>query len=320
MAEQPQLLDQVRDRIRYKHYSIRTEKTYVTWIKRFIFYHNKRHPVEMGKDEIEQFLTHLAVNRQVSSSTQNQALSALLFLYKEVLGVELEWLENVERAKKSEKLPVVFTKNEARSVLAHLDGQYGLMAGLLYGGGLRLMECLRLRVKDVDFEYRQVIIRSGKGNKDRTTILPEGLVIALQEQIVRVRAIHQQDLAEGFGEVCLPDALERKYPDANKELAWQYIFFSEKRSQDPRSRKIRRHHVGPKSLQRQVKKAVIAAGVNKQASCHTFRHSFATHLLENGYDIRTVQELMGHKDVRTTQIYTHVMNKGANAVMSPLDA
>ncbi len=320
MSEQPRLLDQVRDRIRYKHYSIRTEKTYITWIKRFIFFHDKRHPKGMGKNEIEQFLTHLAVNRQVSSSTQNQALSALMFLYKEVLGVELDWLENVERAKKSERLPVVFTKNEVRAVLARLDGQYGLMAGLLYGSGLRLMECLRLRVKDVDFEYRQITVRSGKGNKDRTTILPEGLVTSLKEQIERVKVVHQQDLEEGFGEVYLPNALERKYPNANKVLAWQYIFFSEKRSQDPRSEIFRRHHMDPKSLQRQVKKAVIATGVNKQASCHTFRHSFATHLLENGYDIRTVQELMGHKDVRTTQIYTHVMNKGANAVMSPFDS
>ncbi len=320
MSEQPRLLDQVRDRIRFKHYSISTEKAYVEWIKRFILFHRKQHPGEMGKTEVEQFLTHLAVNRKVSASTQNQALSAILFLYKEVLGVELEWLENVERAKKSERLPVVFTKSEARSILAHLDGQYGLMAGLLYGGGLRLMECLRLRVKDVDFEYRQIIVRSGKGNKDRTTILPEGSVVTLNEQIERVKAIHQQDLAEGFGEVYLPNALEGKYPNANKELAWQYIFFSANRSCDPRSKRIRRHHVDPKSLQRQVKKAVIAAGVNKLASCHTFRHSFATHLLENGYDIRTVQELMGHKDVRTTQIYTHVMNKGANAVMSPLDA
>ena len=319
MIGKPKILDQLRNKIRRKNYSIRTEKAYVDWNKRFILFHNKKHPREMGAHEVEQFLTHLAVNMNVSASTQNQALSAILFLYKEVLEIELEWLQNVKRAKKPERLPVVFTIKEVKSVMVHLDGIYWIMAYLLYGAGLRLMECVRLRIKDIDFENNQITIREGKGQKDRVTMLPEIVKDPLCQHIAKVKTLHEQDLAQGFGEVYLPYALERKYPRANKEWGWQYVFPSKKRSVDPRSGKIRRHHIDEKSLQRAVKKAIILAKVNKPASCHTFRHSFATHLLESGYDIRTVQELLGHKDVNTTMIYTHVLNKGGKGVISPAD-
>lgn len=318
MINNPRLLDQVRQKIRLKHYSIRTEHAYVDWIRRFILFHKKRHPNEMGEPEIEAFLTHLAVDRKVASSTQNQALSALLFLYRDVLGVELALL-NAIRSKKPQRLPVVLTQSEVQAVLAYLDGVHHLMACLLYGAGLRLMECLRLRVKDVDFNYHQLTVRNGKGNKDRVTMIPEAIIAALQGQLEKARLIHQQDLSEGFGEVYLPNALDRKYPSAGSEWGWQYVFPSRHRSLDPRAGKARRHHLSEQVLQRAVKKAVRVAGINKPASCHSLRHSFATHLLESGYDIRTVQELLGHSDVSTTMIYTHVLNKGGKGVRSPLD-
>lgn len=315
----PRLLDQVRAKIRTKHYSIRTEQAYVDWIKRFILFHGKRHPETMGKAEIESFLSYLAVDRNVTASTQNQALSALLFLYNEVLGQDPGWLENVIRAKRPSRLPVVLTAGEVRAILSRLDGQHWLMASLLYGSGLRLLECVRLRVKDIDFEYGQIMVRDGKGNKDRVTMLPQGLVEPLRTHLEKVRDLHNQDLASGFGEVYLPYALERKYPNASREWSWQYVFPAPGRSIDPRSGKKRRHHADEQGLQRAVKRAVREAGIDKPASCHTFRHSFATHLLQAGHDIRTVQELLGHKDVSTTMIYTHVLNKGGRGVTSPLD-
>ena len=315
----PKLLDQVRETIRRKHYSIRTEEAYVDWIKRYIFFHHKRHPAEMGEREMEQFLNHLAVEKKVAASTQNQALSALVFLYREVLGKEIGWMDNLERAKQPQRLPVVLTEMEVRQVLAHLEGRNWLMASLLYGAGLRLMECVRLRVKDIDFEYRQITVRDGKGNKDRVTMLPESSSELLKHQIEKSQILHRQDLAAGYGEVYLPYALERKYKNASKEWGWQYVFPATQRSRDPRSGKMRRHHVDEKSLQRAVKSAVCAAKISKPATCHTFRHSFATHLLRAGSDIRTVQDLLGHKDVSTTMIYTHVLNRGGRGVKSPLD-
>jgi integron integrase len=319
MDHKPKLLDQVRYKIRLKHYSIRTEQAYVDWIKRFILFHRKRHPASMGAPEVRAFLSHLAVERHVAASTQCQALSAIVFLYREILERDLGWLEDMERAKKPERLPVVFSRAEVHAVLARLDGQPWLMASLLYGAGLRLMECIRLRVKDVDFGYRQILVRDGKGQKDRVTMLPQMVVEPLRVQLQKVKTLHEQDLAEGFGEVYLPFALERKYPDASREWHWQYVFPSHKRSVDPRTGKERRHHVDEKVLQRAVKKAIRQARITKPGSCHTFRHSFATQLLEAGYDIRTVQELLGHKDVRTTMIYTHVLNQGGKGVRSPLD-
>jgi integron integrase len=315
----PKLLEQVRDLIRLKHYSLRTEAAYLHWIKEYITFHKKRHPAEMGNPEVSQFLTHLAVSRKVAASTQNQALSALLFLYSQVLQQPFDWLEDVQRAKKPSKLPVVFTKEEAHAVLRHLDGSKWLMASLLYGSGLRLMECLRLRVKDIDFGYGQIMVRDGKGQKDRVTVLPETLKEPLQRHLEKVKALHQKDLREGFGEVYLPFALEQKYPKASREWSWQYVFPATKRSIDPRSGVVRRHHIDETVLQSAVKEAIQAANITKPGSPHTFRHSFATHLLEAGYDIRTVQELLGHKDVSTTMIYTHVMNKGGKGVRSPLD-
>jgi integron integrase len=319
----PKLLDCVRDAIRLKHYSLRTEKTYLDWIRRFILFHGKRHPQSMGAEEVRLFLSDLASNRHVAASTQNQAFSALLFLYKEVLKQELPWIENVERAKRPAKLPVVFTPAEARSVLAKMRGTARLMAQLLYGCGLRLNECARLRVKDVDFGYLQVTIRDAKGGRDRITMLPVSLVEALRRTIERRRLLHEEDLAAGQGIVYLPGAIVRKYPKAAREFGWQYIFASSRISSDPRAgggtTAEGRHHVGESFLQRAVKQAVRAALVDKPATCHTFRHSFATHLLENGYDIRTVQELLGHKDVSTTMIYTHVLNRPGLGVKSPLD-
>ena len=315
----PKLLDEVRGVIRFKHYSYRTEETYIDWIKRFIHFHGKRHPQEMGAAEISAFLTHLAVNRGVAASTQNQALSALLFLYQQVLKVDVPWLQDVERASRGKKLPVVFTKEEVRKVLAAMEGTYRLMAMLLYGSGLRLMECVRLRVKDVDFGFNHILVRDGKGFKDRVTLLPDNVKEPLQRHLARVKLLHEEDLADGFGEVHLPFALERKYPRANRAWGWQYVFPASKRSADPRTGAIRRHHVVGKALQNAVKEAIRKAEIMKPGSCHTFRHSFATHLLENGYDIRTVQELLGHKDVSTTMIYTHVLNKPGLGVKSPLD-
>ncbi len=272
MIEEPRLLDRLRDRIRLKHYSIRTEKAYLDWNRRFILFHNKKHPQNMGTQEVEQFLTYLAVNGRVASSTQNQALSAILFMYKEVLKIELPWLSDVTRAKRPEKIPLVFSKNETRKLLANLDGTYWIMAHLLYGAGLRLMECLRLRVKDVDFDINQITVRDGKGKKDRVTMLPEIVKLHLQQHLEKVKIIHKQDLSEGYGEVYLPYALERKYPRANKEWGWQYVFPSRKRSLDPRSNKIRRHHINEQSLQRTVKKAIRTTGLVKPGSCHTLRH------------------------------------------------
>ena len=315
----PKLLDQVRDRIRVKHYSIRTETQYVQWIKRFILFHGKRHPQEMGAAEVEAFLTHLAVDGQVSASTQNQALSALLFLYKEVLAIDLPWLGNVVRAKQPKRLPVVLTRTEVREVLVRMNGVYGLMANMLYGTGMRLMECVRLRVKDVDFERGEILIREGKGGKDRVTMLPASVVSGLRTHLEQRRMLFEDDKRIGKADVFLPDALAKKYPNAATEWCWQYIFPSGSFSVDPRSGAERRHHVDEKLLQRAMKKAVQVSGIAKPATPHTLRHSFATHLLEAGYDIRTVQELLGHNDVSTTMIYTHVLNKGGRGVLSPLD-
>lgn len=315
----PKLLDQVRIVARLKHFSIKTEKAYAHWIKRFILFHNKRHPDEMAEPEIRAFLAHLAVNLGVSASTQTVALSALLFLYREVLKRDLPFIDQIERAKPSGKLPVVFTRAEVQQILARLDGTELLVASLLYGSGMRLMEALRLRIKDVDFTMNQITVREGKGSKDRVTMLPQSLRQPIQEHLTRVRLIHQRDLKEGFGSVYLPFALQRKYVNANREWAWQYVFPAIKRSIDPRTGTERRHHLAPEVVQRRVKSAIRLAKIYKHGSCHTFRHSFATHLLEDGYDIRTVQELLGHKDVRTTMIYTHVLNRGGKGVRSPLD-
>jgi integron integrase len=319
MNQPPKLLDRVRERIRFKHYSIRTEDSYVQWIRRFILFHGKRHPSEMGAVEVEAFLTHLAVEGNVAASTQNQARSALLFLYKEVLGSELPWLNNVEQARKPRRLPVVLTEDEVRDVLANLEGVHWLVAALLYGAGLRLMEALRLRVQDVDFKRREVLVRNGKGFKDRVTMLPDKLAGRLQSHLATVRFLHEKDLEEGFGEVHLPYALDRKYPNAGTTWGWQYVFPSGNRSLDPRTGKTRRHHLDEQTIQRAVKQAVRTAGVVKPATPHTLRHSFATHLLQKGQDIRTVQELLGHEDVQTTMIYTHVLNRGGRGVTSPLD-
>jgi integron integrase len=317
--DKPKLLDQVRDVIRRKQYSIRTEQAYVDWIKRFILYHNKRHPREMAEGEVTQFLTHLARDRDVAPSTQNQALSALLFLYKDVLKQDIGWLENVERARRPAKMPVVLSHAELKRVFAHMHGVTKLMAGLLYGSGLRLMECVRLRVKDIDFELAQITVRDAKGGKDRVTMLPLNLAESLQRHLVRIRAQHEQDLEDGFGHVYLPFALSRKYPNAAKHWGWQYVFPSSRLSTDPRTGKRRRHHMAEGILQSALKRAVDAAGIVKRANCHSLRHSFATHLLSKGYDIRTVQELLGHKDVSTTMIYTHVLNRPGLGVKSPLD-
>lgn len=315
----PKLLDRVRDAARLKHYSIRTEKTYSDWIRRFILFHHKRHPAEMAEPEVTAFLTHLARDGQVASSTQNQALSAILFLYKEVLKQEIGWLNQVERAKKTPKLPVVLTRDEVRRLLGQLRGTPKLMASLLYGSGLRLMECVRLRVKDIDFAYAQITVRDAKGGKDRVTMLPVDLVKPLESHLVKTQAQHKQDLADGYGSVYLPFALDRKFPAAHREWIWQYVFASSRVATDPRSGRRQRHHMAEGILQNALKQAVRASGLTKAASCHSLRHSFATHLLENGYDIRTVQELLGHKDVSTTMIYTHVLNKPGIGVKSPLD-
>lgn len=317
--DKPKLLDQVRNVIRRKHYSFRTERTYIDWIRRFILFHRKRHPSEMAETEVTEFLTSLARDSNVAASTQNQALSALLFLYKEVLKQEIGWLDGVERAKRPARLPVVLTRDEVTKIFAQLHGTHRLMAGLLYGSGLRLMECVRLRVKDVDFGYAHVVVRDGKGGKDRVTMLPVNLARALERHLQKVKAQHDEDLEAGLGSVFLPAALQKKYPSAPKEWRWQYVFPSSRISLDPRSQERRRHHVEESSLQMAMKKAVRAAGIFKPATCHSLRHSFATHVLENGYDIRTVQELLGHKDVSTTMIYTHVLNKPGLGVKSPLD-
>ena len=319
MDDKPKLLDQVREQIRLRHYSIRTESVYLEWVKRFIRFHKYRHPLEMGAAEVEAFLSDLAVRRNVSASTQNQALSAVLFLYKKVLLIELPWLDGVIRARRPQRLPVVLTQEEVSRVLGQLDGTLWLVTNLLYGSGMRLMEALRLRVKDVEFTRFEILIRDGKGQKDRITLLPQKLAVPLQLHLSRVQALHAQDLREGFGRANLPYALARKYPHAAAEWGWQFVFLSANRSSDPRSGGIFRHHVHEKTIQRAMRNAVRRAGIVKPATPHTLRHSFATHLLESGQDIRTVQELLGHADVKTTMIYTHVLNRGGLGVISPLD-
>lgn len=313
------LLDQVRDVIRTKHYSIRTEEAYVAWIKRFVVFHGRRHPRELTAQHIEAFLTHLAVHDNVAASTQNQALSALLFLYRDVLRLDLALPINAIRAKRPRRLPTVLTHAESLAVLACLTGTHQLMAKLLYGSGLRLMECVRLRVKDVQFAANQIVVRDGKGHKDRVTMLPASLVPPLQEHLQRVQYVFAQDLATRHAAVYLPSALARKYPNAEREWGWQYLFPADRLSRDPRTDITRRHHIDESGLQKAVRAAARLAGLTTPVSCHTLRHSFATHLLEQGYDIRTVQELLGHRDVKTTMIYTHVLNRGGRAVRSPLD-
>ena len=315
----PRLLDEVRRCLRVRHYSLRTERVYVAWIRRFILANHRRHPRDMGGREVEAFLSTLAVRGNVAASTQNQALSALLFLYRQVLDQDLPWMDNVVRAKRPQRVPTVLSVAEVRELLAAMDGRAWLMASLIYGSGMRLMECLRLRVKDVDFGRGELTIREGKGAKDRRTMLPSSLVPALRREIERVRVLHAADLREGFGRVWLPFALERKYPNASAEPGWQYLFPSDQRSLDPRTGIERRHHLDDQVLSRGLKQAARRTGLAKPVSAHTLRHSFATHLLEEGYDIRTIQELLGHKDVATTQIYTHVLNRGGRGVLSPLD-
>ncbi len=315
----PKLLDRLREALRSRHYSRRTEQAYCHWVKRFIFFHNVRHPAEMAEPEINAFLTHLAIKEKVSASTQNQALSALLLLYRHVLDRQIGDLGEVIRARKPKRLPVVMTREEARAVLSHLEGDKRLMASLMYGAGVRLMECLRLRVQDLDFEHNEITVRDGKGSKDRRTMLPESLKAPLLDHLRKVRTIHDHDLADGWGRVQMPDALDRKYPNAPTEWRWQWVFPQENRWKNTRTGEEGRHHVHETILQRAVKEAVRKAGIVKHVGCHTFRHSFATHLLESGYDIRTIQELLGHTDVTTTMIYTHVLNKGGHGVRSPVD-
>ena len=313
------LLDQVRERIRLKHYSIRTEQAYVDWIRRFILFHGKRHPNEMGGPEIVAFLTYLAVERNVAAATQNLARSALLFLYREILTIELPWLDGVQHAKRPARLPVVLTRDEVRRVLDRLEGTHRLIGALLYGAGLRIMEAVRLRVKDVDFERREIMVRDGKGAKDRVTVLPRSAIAPLRAHLRSVHGLYEQDSADGCGAVYMPAALERKWRSAAREWGWQYVFPAPTRSRDPRGGVVRRHHLSDQAFQRAMRQAVRDAGIVKLATPHSLRHSFATHLLESGYDIRTVQELLGHSDVSTTMIYTHVLNRGGRAVRSPLD-
>ena len=316
----PRLVERVREAIRVRGYSRRTLKTYWYWTRYFIYFHGKRHPEEMGAPEVAAFLSWLANERNVAATTQNQALHSLLFLYKHVLGKELPWLEGVIRAKRPSRVPTVMTRDEVTRLLAAMEGQTWLMASLLYGSGLRQIECLTIRVKDVDFAYRQVTVRDGKGAKDRVTMLPESMIEPLRAHLGRVRTLHLRDLDSGHGEVSMPNALARKYPNAGREWAWQFVFPSGVLSRDPENGVLRRHHLYPETLGRAVKKAARAARIIKPVSCHTLRHSFATHLLESGHDIRTVQELLGHSDVSTTMIYTHVLNRGGRGVRSPLDS
>lgn len=319
MSQAPKLVDRLRRAIRARHYSPRTEKAYVHWVRRFVFFHRMRHPDKMAAAEITQFINHLAVQRHVAASTQNQALSALLFLYHDVLDVELERLETIVRAKRPVRLPVVLTRDEVQEVLRHLHGTSWLAASLLYGAGLRLMECMRLRVKDVEFGRNEITVRDGKGQKDRVTILPGKSREPLMAHLERVRRTHAEDLKRGRGSVELPFALARKYPRAAWEWGWQWVFPASRFYRCPANGRLRRHHRHESALQRDIKDAVRRAGIPKPASCHTLRHSFATHLLESGYDIRTIQELLGHSDVSTTMIYTHVLNRGGRGIRSPLD-
>jgi integron integrase len=318
--EPRKLLDQVRDAIRLRHYSYRTEETYVQWIRRYILFHNKRHPKDMGNPEIEAFLTHLAVTENVAASTQNQAFSAILFLYRFVLNINPEDLKiNAIRAKKPHYLPTILTPPEVRAILDQMTGVHKILIQILYGSGLRLAESLNLRIKDLDFGHHQITVRDGKGRESRVTMLPDTLILPIQTHLTQVRSLHQWDLNHGYGAVELPFALSRKYPNADRDWVWQYVFPSQGLSRDPRSTIVRRHHLHESSLQKSLKTAVRATSIQKRVSCHTFRHSFATHLLANGYDIRTIQELLGHKDLKTTMIYTHVLNQGGRGVCSPLD-
>jgi integron integrase len=317
--KKPRLLDQVRQRIRTKHYSIRTEESYLNWIRKYIFYHNKRHPKEMGANEINEFLSSLAVKENVSASTQNQALCAIIFLYREILKIEIGEIKGIIWAKKPKRIPVVFTSKEIKEIFKHLAGPKWIMANLLYGSGLRILECLRLRIQDIDFGYKQITVRDAKGSQDRITMLPEIVISPLKEHLQKVKELHEEDLKNGYGTVYLPYAIERKYSKAIYEWNWQYFFPSKNLSIDPRSGRKQRHHIGEMVLSRAIKEAIRRAGITKRGSAHSLRHSFATHLLESGYDIRTVQELLGHKNVETTMIYTHVMNKGGKGVKSPAD-
>jgi integron integrase len=314
------LLDQMRQALRSHHYNRRTEQTYCLWVRRFVQFHSLRHPAEMGEPEINAFLTHLAVKKKVSASTQNQALSALLFLYRHVLGREVGDLGDIIRARKPQRLPVVMAREEVKAVLGCLEGDKWLMASLMYGSGLRLMECLRLRVQDIDFARGEILVRDGKGAKDRITMLPESLKAPLKKHLRTVKAIHEKDTKEGWGRVQMPDALDRKYPNAPAEWRWQWVFPQENRWKNKRTGQEGRHHVHESVVQRAVKETVIKARIVKRVSCHTFRHSFATHLLQDGYDIQTIQELLGHKDVSTTMVYTHVLNRGGQGVRSPVDS
>lgn len=320
MEDKPKLLDQVRDRIRVKHYSYKTEQTYVQWIKRYILFHKKQHPAELGPQGIGPFVSHLATDRDVSAGTQNQALAAVVFLYEQVLGIPVGEIADRNRAKRRHSVPVVFTPAEVKAILDRLSGRNRIMAGLLYGGGLRLNECLRLRVKDIDFAYGQLTVRDGKGSKDRVTTLPKAFVEPLKKHLTAVKLIHEDDLRRGLGAVAMPFALARKFPNAEQEWGWQYVFPADRISRDPRSGREGRHHVDETVLQKAVKRAIRAAGIDKHAGCHTFRHSFATHLLQGGTDIRTIQDLLGHQDVKTTMIYTHVLQAGAYGISSPADA
>ncbi len=321
MEQKPKkLLDLYREQIRLKQYSHRTEETYVKWVREYILYHGKRHPKEMREPEIKKFITHLVVERKVSASTQNQAISAILFLYRNILHIELDETElDIIRPKKGKRVPTVLSKEETRLIIANMRGCYKLMAQIMYGSGLRLMECLRLRVKDIDFENRRILVYDGKGGDDRVTLLPESVIPALQEHLTHVRAIHQKDLKNGYGSVQMPYGLDKKIPTAHKQWLWQYVFPASSLAPDPLTGNIYRHHIHETAIQRAVREAAALAKIQKRVTPHAFRHSFATHLLQSGYDIRTVQELLGHKDVRTTMIYTHVLNRGGLAVKSPLD-
>ena len=319
-SEAPRLLDQMRSAIRVRHYSIRTEEAYLSWVNRFFRFH-RRHPKELGAEEINRFLTHLAVHDHVAASTQRQALSALLFLYREVLKLDPPWIEDIVRARQPKRLPTVLSKEEVAALLAHLEGTLQLIVMLLYGTGMRILECLRLRVQDIDFDLGNITIRNGKGRKDRIALLPSACRDRLRIHLDRVRDLHNQDSAEGFGRVYLPNALERKYPKAAADWRWQYVFPAGSRGVDPRTNSIRRHHLHESVVRKAIYGAVRKSGVSKKVSCHTFRHSFATHLLMSGYDIRTIQELLGHKDVKTTMIYTHVLNNsGGRGIVSPVDS
>ncbi len=317
--KKPKLLEQMRTALRARHYSRKTEQSYCQWVRRFIHFHGLRHPAEMAEPEVNEFLTYLAIDRKVSASTQNQALCALLFLYRHVLGRELGHLGDVIRARKPKRLPVVMTRDEVKVVLQNLSGDKWLVASLLYGAGLRLMESLRLRIQDIDFDRNEIMVRDGKGAKDRITMLPGSLKSPLRDHLRKVKEIHQQDLAEGWGRVQMPMALDRKYPNAPVDWRWQWVFPQEHRWKNHRTGEQGRHHIDESLVQKAVSRAVTSSGFTKRATCHTFRHSFATHLLEGGYDIRTVQELLGHKDVKTTMIYTHVLNRGPAGVRSPID-